>query len=92
MRLCQFNFELVTLFFLDPQTKIWNFPLSEHDKLLSAVQCLKPAVQVGGLPQYVFRVRFYFFKCVEKFNFLHILCFTLGFQKSTYNSFKIKSR
>ncbi|OXA46685.1 SWI/SNF-related matrix-associated actin-dependent regulator of chromatin subfamily A-like protein 1 [Folsomia candida] len=39
-----------------PQSKTWNFPVSEHAKLVSSMECLKPSVAVGWLPSTVLKM------------------------------------
>ncbi|PNF23884.1 hypothetical protein B7P43_G13718, partial [Cryptotermes secundus] len=39
----------------DPQERTWNFALEDYDVLMRKVQCLKGAVSISGLPDYVLK-------------------------------------
>jgi hypothetical protein len=44
------------LFSSDPKERTWNFALEDYDVLMRKVQCLKGAVSISGLPDYVLKV------------------------------------
>lgn len=44
------------VFSSDPQERTWNFALEDYDVLMRKVQCLKGAVSISGLPDYVLKV------------------------------------
>ncbi len=41
---------------VDIKKKRWSFPLSEHGKLIQAMECLKPNVTIGALPLHILKV------------------------------------
>jgi len=42
----------------DPQSKIWNFPFSEHKNLMEKMLPLESKALIGPLPLFLQRVRF----------------------------------
>ncbi|CAK9293699.1 unnamed protein product [Gordionus sp. m RMFG-2023] len=54
-----FNQKLINIFktipskIYDPATKKWSFAINDHDRLMNAVQCLKPEVKIDGLPSFI---------------------------------------
>jgi hypothetical protein len=44
------------VFSSDPKERTWNFALEDYDVLMRKVQCLKGAVSISGLPDYVLKV------------------------------------
>jgi hypothetical protein len=44
----------------DPQDRTWNFVLEDYHVFMKKLQCLKGAVSISGLPDYVLKVRAFF--------------------------------
>lgn len=47
------------LFYLDPKTSEWSFPLKYHDQLMISIKPLEPYVKIEKLPNFILKVNTY---------------------------------